>query len=174
MSTTAPDAADGFMDAVTVPTVKEFLEDLGSIRRGMLAALTVSSLADHLFHARPGVRGVTAEIGKLREDWAKRCSGFGLVRDVADAAKHAKLERKSAKLKDASGIQRTDMLLADGDGTLILFPIGDEPDAAPLIADVEVTISLPDGNRHLLSDCLKEATLFLQAQMGRLPAWPPP
>lgn len=173
MSTTAPDAADGFMDDVVVPTVKEFLEELGSVRRGMLAALTVSSLADYLFHARPGMRGGAVKVGALRESWAKQCPGFGLVRDVADAAKHVQLDRSSAKLKDVSGVQRTDVILLDGDGAVLLFPIGDEPDPAPLIIDAEVTAVLPDGSRHLLSDCLKEAVLFLQARMGRSPAWPP-
>ena len=46
------DRADWFLDEIVLPTVRDFLDEPLSIRRGMLAAVVVGSLPDYIFAER--------------------------------------------------------------------------------------------------------------------------
>ena len=91
-----------FLQEIVEPTVQEFLQDPTNPRRGMLAALAVNSLADHIAVAR-GLTEVQ-EQSEFRASLAGLHTNYGLVRDVADAAKHKTVGRKSASLIDIARI----------------------------------------------------------------------
>ncbi len=83
-----------FFNWVVKPTVSEFLSSPQDIRRGRLAAIVLNHMADYL--ALNGYEGhKRSEMDRLvkavREKLTARCPDFSLIRDIADATKHAKL-----------------------------------------------------------------------------------
>lgn len=83
------EAADFFTSTVE-PTVSEFLGDLKDVRRGRLAAIVLCHMADYLAAER------NIPISAVRDDLTKQCPEFSLIRDIADATKHARLSRKAS------------------------------------------------------------------------------
>lgn len=92
-----PASAVVFFTEVVEPTVLEFLNDGGSLRRGVLAALVLTHMADHLFHATPRTRPFDAEFETFKADLAGECGAVGLMLEVANATKHL-VRRKSDQL----------------------------------------------------------------------------
>jgi hypothetical protein len=178
MSATTSHSPDWFLDEVVQPTLDDFLLHRDCIRRGMLAALAVNSLADHIAVARSeqsgllslhprgatlpkkGRKGVREELTAFRRDLADRCGDFALVRDVADATKHARLDRDDAQVRDVSGVQHHVEVLVDRAGRPIVTCGG-----GPL-AISGVVVVLPDGSRHRLVKLLHGAVAFLREEMG--------
>ncbi len=179
MSATNSRSPDWFFDEVVQPTLDDFFLHRDCVRRGMLAALAVSSLADHIAVAEsersgllslhsPGAplpkgqrKKVFAELGDFRGGLAGRCGDFALVRDVADATKHARLDRDDARIKDVSGVRRNVEVVVGRDGRPIVTR-----DGSPL-ATGGVVVALPDGSRHLLAKLLDGAIASLRKEMGR-------
>ena len=179
MSTTTSRSPGWFHDEVVQPTLDDFFHHRDCIRRGMLAALAVNSLADHIAVAGsersgllslhpPGVplpKGerpkARSELDAFRRGLARRCRDFALVRDVADATKHARLDRDDAQIKDVSGVQRLVEPIMSRDGCPILLR-----DGSPLETG-GVVVALPDGSRHLLAKLLNGAVASLRTEMGR-------
>lgn len=176
------DAATGrspewFLVEIVQPTVEEFLRYRDCIRRGMLAALAVNSLADHIAVARsersglrslhpPGVvlqgkerRKVSDELAAFRARCAELCGDFALVRDAADATKHARLDRDDARIRDVSGVQRHVEVITGRDGCPISLRDGS------LLETGGVFVVLPDGTRHPLAKLLDGAVAFLRKEM---------
>lgn len=94
-------AADFFTSTIK-PTVAEFLANVWDIRRGRLAAIVLYHMADYL--ALEGYTGqdrkaMNERLDRLREELIAKCPDFALVRDIADATKHAKLSipKKTAR-----------------------------------------------------------------------------
>lgn len=157
----------------------DFLLHRNCIRHGMLAALSVSSLADHIAVAvseRSGLlslhplgatlpkkarREYFGELAAFRGGLANRCSDFALVRDVADATKHGRLDRDDAQIRDVSGVQRHVEPITGRDGCPILLG-----DGSPLETG-GVVVALPDGSRHRLVKLLNGAVASLRTEMGR-------
>jgi hypothetical protein len=179
MSATTSRSPDWFLDEIVQPTLDDYSLHRECIRRGMLAALAVSSLADHIAVAEskrsgllslhsPGAplpkgqrKKVFAELGDFRGGLAGRCGDFALVHDVADATKHARLDRDDARIKDVSGVQRHVEVVVGRDGRAIVMR-----DGSPL-ATGGVVVALPDGSRHLLAKLLDGAIASLRKEMGR-------
>jgi hypothetical protein len=179
MSATTSRSPDWFLNTVVRPTVDDFLLHRDCVRRGVLAALAISSLADHIavvVSERSGVLGlhpagatlpkkegkkVRDEIAAFRGGLAQRCYDFALVRDVADATKHARLDRDDAQIRDVSGVQRHVEPITDRDGCPILLRDGSTPMTGGVV------VALPDGSRHPLAILLVGAVTFLRTEMGR-------
>lgn len=94
-------AAD-FFNLIVKPTVAEFLANVRDIRRGRLAALVLYHMADYL--ALEGYTGqdrkvMNERLDRLREELIAKCPDFALIRDIADATKHAQLSipKKTAR-----------------------------------------------------------------------------
>lgn len=86
--------AANFFAWTVKPTVSEFLENPRDIRRGRLAAIVLNHMADYL--ALDGYVGhersdMDSRVKAVREELTARCPDFSLIRDIADATKHAKL-----------------------------------------------------------------------------------
>jgi hypothetical protein len=79
--------AKEFFTSTTEPTVTEFLDDIGSVRRGRLAAIVLYHVFDY-FQLENGIKRES-----LMKDLIKKCPEFVIVRDACDASKHARLDR---------------------------------------------------------------------------------
>jgi hypothetical protein len=79
-----------FFQTVVAPTVGEFLANDQSIRRGFLAAIVLSHMADY-WAADDG----HSDAHRVRTSVAGACPAFQLVWDVADAAKHQTLTKRT-------------------------------------------------------------------------------
>ncbi|WP_322628546.1 hypothetical protein [Halothiobacillus sp.] len=105
----ASEAADFFTWTVK-PTVSEFLVNPRDIRRGRLAAIVLNHMADYL--ALEGYVGherseMDRRVKAVREELTARCPDFSLIRDIADATKHAKLSvPKKGPPRDLSSSQQ--------------------------------------------------------------------
>lgn len=89
-----PSHAADFFASTVKPTVSEFLENVRDIRRGRLAAIVLYHMAD--YWALEGYTGQDRKImderlDKLREELIASHPDFLLIRDIADASKHAQL-----------------------------------------------------------------------------------
>jgi hypothetical protein len=101
----APNRAQAFFDTHVLPAVDEWRKYPDDIRLAMNAAVALNQMADHYWHAfaagepdrvlrTTSVQAFRGELGKQQPDWA-------LVRDVAEAHKHVKLDRPSRVLTSA-------------------------------------------------------------------------
>ena len=86
--------ASTFLSHTVEPTVLEFVNVPYDIRRGRLAAIVLYHMADHFaldgFASRER-KLMDREIEAARESVRSKSPEFALIRDVADASKHAKL-----------------------------------------------------------------------------------
>ncbi|MGN8160115.1 hypothetical protein ACS8Y6_04270 [Salinisphaera sp. RV14] len=113
-------AADFFASTVQ-PTVTEFLTDVGNTRRGRLAAIVLYHMADYL--ALAGYKGedrtvMRDRLDRLNAELITECPDFSLIKDIADASKHAQLSvpknsvrevSSSAQIKSSPGIFQTSL-----------------------------------------------------------------
>ena len=107
-----PDAA-AFLAHTVEPTVAEFEEAPYDIRRSRLAAIVLYHMADHFalhgFASRER-KLMDQEIEAARASLQAKCPAFVLIRDVADASKHAKLASSTKaprKLSSAEQLSAT-------------------------------------------------------------------
>lgn len=101
-----------FFTSTVKPTVNEYIENVRDIRRARLSAIVLYHLADYL--ALEGYTGKDRNkmgelIKEIRKELIAKCPEFSLIRDVADATKHAKLfvakrsERELSTSKQITG-----------------------------------------------------------------------
>lgn len=83
-----PSSAANFFNATVKPTVDEFFQSPLDIRRGRLAAIVLYHMADYwlIEHCQAGQK-----LQALHKTLIQECPDFVVVRDVADASKHATL-----------------------------------------------------------------------------------
>jgi hypothetical protein len=89
--------AKKFFTSTVKPTVTEFLGDIRDIRRGRLAAIVLSHMAD--YWAIQGYTGndrnvIDKRLDKLRVDLINDCPDFEIIWNIADATKHVRLTTK--------------------------------------------------------------------------------
>jgi hypothetical protein len=98
-------AAEFFLSTVR-PTAEEFLEDLRNIRRGRLAAIVLYHMADHA--ALEGYAGMEMKkrLDALQEELIAACPDFALIRDIADASKHARLHVRTTSPRQITTAQQ--------------------------------------------------------------------
>ncbi|WP_225210106.1 hypothetical protein [Xanthomonas bonasiae] len=105
--------ASTFLVYTVEPTVAEFEKEPYDIRRGRLAAIVLYHMADHFAldgfasHER---KLMDQEILNVRERVHATCPDFTIIRDVADASKHAKLapsRRAARQLSSAEQLSAT-------------------------------------------------------------------
>lgn len=92
MPTAGTSPAIDFFVSVVKPTVDEYLGDVLNVRRGRLAAIVLYHMADHaaLEKCAGNDRKVMDRlVEQLRAELVEACTDFALIRDIADASKHA-------------------------------------------------------------------------------------
>lgn len=94
-------AVDFFISTVK-PTAQEFLDDVRNVRRGRLAAIVLYHMADHA--ALEGYDGpaMNDRLAALKRELKEACPDFGLVCDIADASKHARLQVRAKTPRQVS------------------------------------------------------------------------
>lgn len=101
MSITLTNAND-FFDTHVLPNLEAWLNQPTDIRLAMNAVVSLYHMADHFWHAYESVDLSrvfgTTNSAKFRAELAQRDTHFAVVRDVAEAHKHMKLDRASRVL----------------------------------------------------------------------------
>jgi hypothetical protein len=95
-----------FFTSIVRPTVDEFLSDITDIRRGCLAAIVLYHVADYWDHENNQTK---KSLERLRQSLIKKYPEFAIIRDVADASKHAQLRQfkhNSRELSSSDQIKR--------------------------------------------------------------------
>ncbi|CCG41830.1 hypothetical protein [Magnetospirillum molischianum] len=86
--------AENFFRSTVKPTVEEFLSDPLNLRRGRLAAIVLYHMADY-WVAKRNEGGDKKDnkncLEKLHKQLIAECQEFNIIRDIADASKHARL-----------------------------------------------------------------------------------
>lgn len=93
MANNTIDPALAFFHEMVEPTVEEFLANPQDKRRGCLACLVLSSMADHYYQSRPAPVDGHTDVHFFRRSLGTATWAFGQVLGVANATKHV-LRRK--------------------------------------------------------------------------------
>lgn len=92
------------------PALEAWRADPTDIRLAMIAAVSLYHEADHYWvsYSKIDSRRVfgTTSSGLFRAELAKQCGDFALLRDVAEAHKHMKLDRPTRVVTNASQTAR--------------------------------------------------------------------
>ncbi|WP_278620820.1 hypothetical protein [Ectopseudomonas oleovorans] len=123
------------------PTVKEFINSPNSLRRGLLAALILNHMIDHLAQENePAADRITMNerVKAKRNEIIGACHEFQFIWDVADSIKHAKLTAKKSR-EVSSSSQLT------GSAGLFQAPFGEGvfSDAVEIFAVVDNGLEKP-------------------------------
>ena len=84
-----PSGSADFFHTVVQPTVTEFIDAPGDVRLARLAAITLYHMADYW---REEHRASYSSLNDLHAELIAECESFKMIRDIADASKHAKLD----------------------------------------------------------------------------------
>lgn len=98
-----------FLELVVYPNRRDWAADHGNVRLSFNCIASVDALAARIFHwlaqtAPSFVQGVNDD-SKYREELAKRSSDFRLLRDLAKAQKHGKLDRGQPLVSTANQVR---------------------------------------------------------------------
>lgn len=151
-----------FFNNVVEPTVDEYLARPEDIRRGRLAAIVLNHMVDY-WHVDTGEDKNTIH-AVLRADTPipnhPGYSAAGIIRDLADASKHAKLDRKKPppQLTDAGQVKRYYI------GAWNTAPFNTVPWGGQQAVDVRV--ELDDGNVFLLANAIRIVTNAWRNKLG--------
>jgi hypothetical protein len=144
MSRIVSQSAQDHFDSRAAPAYSAFLR-LKSRENAIAAAVASWEMRDHL-------RGGT---GKVEFDQAlfKSCPELQLIRDIAEASKHAELARSDVKV---SGISGTGSI---GGEATIISPLG----SLQMVPPCTLQIDLKDGSSRMMEDVLATVAKFLRA-----------
>ena len=127
------------------------------IRLAMNAAVALNQMADHYWHGYasvdPGRVFNTSSAGAFRAELAKRNPEFALLRDVAEAHKHVKLDRPGRAVTSAQ--QSSVGTTGFGEAGFGEGPFGGGP---------SIVVVLDDGSKRYLS-AVADEVLKLWATM---------
>lgn len=97
--------ASEFFETHVLPALKEWRADETSERLGMALAVVLNQTADRYFHSfplrDPKLLSATNP-GELRTKLTTRNASLALIRDVAEAHKHFKLDRSHREVTNAT------------------------------------------------------------------------
>jgi hypothetical protein len=135
-----------FFNSTVIPTVNEFFNHEYDIRRARIAAIVLYHVADYWFDEN---KKNYKKLGELHKYLIEECSDFLLIRDLADASKHAKLDVQKnipRKLSSSDQVSRSPGLFDApfGEGlfseAVTVFAImddGDKKQVSPAIKSVQ-------------------------------------
>ncbi|WP_258531646.1 hypothetical protein [Xanthomonas oryzae] len=146
-------AAAAFLAHTVEPTVAEFEKAPYDIRRGRLASIVLYHMADHF--ALDGFTGndrklMDQKIEAARAAVQAKAPQFVLIRDVADASKHAKL---ASSKKAARQLTSTEQVSATPGLFQAPFGYGVFAEAAQVLVTLDdgTTLPLPPAVRAVLA-----------------------
>ncbi|RCN59110.1 hypothetical protein [Acidiferrobacter thiooxydans] len=160
-----------FFDNVVKPSVDEYLARPEDIRRGRLAAIVLNHMVDYWC-----VDTASGDTRKEREAALEDAraalradtpipshpgySAADIIRDLADASKHAELTRKNPQpqLTHAGQVKRHYI------GALGTAPLGMVPGG--MLKPVDVRVTLDDGKSFILSYVIRKVTDAWRNKLG--------
>lgn len=144
------DGAAMFFHEIVEPTVAEFLSQTDDKRRGCLACLSLSAMADHYFHARPEGREGCSDANRFRWKVGEINWAVGQVNGVANATKHVERRQGRVGYQDVSSQQITVGNLRVG------WPVN----------GTQIIIEVEHGNLWLLSQLVEVAMTFWRNRLA--------
>ena len=146
-----------FFLMIVQPTVLEFLESPGDIRKSYLSAIVLNHLVDYwvLENTESSERYRTSsEINQAREHLSSICPDVDLIRDVADTSKHAEL-RNDDRAPHSSTQIKVDPSLFNA------------PFRQGVFAGAQrVFVILPDGTRRNLEQAVRSVFTMWEKKLS--------
>lgn len=140
-----PSIAKDYFNLMAKPTVEDFINNPHDLRRGLLSALILNHMVDHLAQEDEIATErciMNKRVNFKRREMLNDCPDFQLIWDIADATKHAKLANQKRKVSASSQISSTPGLFYApfGEGTFgeavvvyAVFKDGEEKPLLPVI-----------------------------------------
>lgn len=152
--------ARDFLDQVVTPTVDEFYNNYGDLRHAFLAVAVVDMLAAQIFHDlevkdNQTVQNISDD-SDYRGNLSQTNKDFCLLRDVAKAHKHVKLNRGTPLVdgSDQTSVKSLGWGVARwGEGRW-----GSPP---------QVVVATNSGEYRVVETIIKKSLEFLKAEMNR-------
>lgn len=159
MNNVSANRAKTFLDTHVLPNVSEWRKSALDLRLAMNAAVSLNQMADYFWHqffeSEPDRVFAKSDVGAFRRELATRHPSFGLIRDVADAHKHLKLNRNDRVLTSAG--QTVLGSLGFGEAEYGLGSFG---------GSEEVVIELDSGQRRHFSGILEDVVAMWEAMLS--------
>lgn len=136
-------AAQDFFDTHLAPNHATWLASPLDLRLAMNAILSLYHMADHFWHSfsqsDPNRIFQTPNSSLFRTEMAKRYNHFAILRDIAEAHKHMRLDRPTKTLTESkqTGVGTTGW----GEGDFGTGPYGGVP---------SIVVQLDDNSKHHL------------------------
>lgn len=146
-----------FLDQVVAPNLDEFQKQFDQLRPAFNAVMAVDALAAHIFYWRRdemAASGLPKNDLEYRNELAERNAEFNLVRDIAKAQKHVRLERGTPLLSTA--VQVSAGTMGWGEGGYGEGPYG---------GGIQVVVTLDDSSRRSVEAIATSALEFLKSEM---------
>lgn len=148
-----------FLDQVVAPNLDEFQNQFDQLRPAFNAVMAVDALAAHIFYwlkDEMAVPGLPKNDLEYRHELAERNAAFKLVRDMAKAQKHVRLERGTPSLSTAAQVAAGNM--GWGEGGYGEGPYG---------GGMQVVVTLDGGYRRSVEAIVTSGLEFLKQEMDR-------
>ncbi len=95
-----PSNSKEYFSLMVEPTVNEFISAPHDLRRGLLAALVLNHMVDHLAQENELATDrskMNERVKAKRDDILSACNEFQFIWDIADSIKHAKLSTRNTR-----------------------------------------------------------------------------
>jgi hypothetical protein len=147
-----------FLDGIVIPNIDDFKADFSSFRHAHNAISSVDALAAHLYWwlKNNGIKMVAKDDSCYRNELAKQNSDFSLLRDIAKAQKHVKLERGKPTVSQASQVESKQ--LGWGEGSYGQGHVGGVQ---------QVVVADNDNMLHYIEEILDSSIDFLKSEMHK-------
>jgi hypothetical protein len=155
-------APTNFLETVVRPNIAEFHANFSDVRRAYNAVSALDALAAHVYTwAKTKELLAVTKVGddtQFRTELAKRDKNFALLRDIAKAQKHVRLNRGEPLVTDASQVHARPVCYSEGG-------YGSGRFSGPPQVVVEV-----DGVLLYVEAIVDQALSFLEAEISRFDA----
>jgi hypothetical protein len=152
-----------FLKDVVEPNLSAFVAEDDDIRLAFNAVASVDALAAHVFwwgkdYAPAAVAGIKQDTD-YRETLATLNSDFRLLRDIAKAQKHVRLERGNPEVKEAANV--SSRAVGFGEGPWSHGKWGGPP---------QVVVDTDAGEMRYVSQLVRAGLTFLEGELSRVRA----
>ncbi len=144
-----------FLESVVLPNMDEFSKG-DDLRRAFNAIAAVDALAAHISQ---NVSPQEKDDSRFRQNLADKNEDFKLVRDMAKAQKHVRLDRGNPVLKEADRIKLRSLGWGEGEWGAGLW--GGSP---------QVVVEMDSGETQIVGAVLERALAFLKTIIPPTPA----
>lgn len=150
-----------FLEKTVLPNITEYKQDVSSERHAYNAISSLDALAAHMYEWGKECGDTEAlaatDDSHYRTSLAKRNMAFRLLRDVAKAQKHVRLERHDPIVTDISQINSRPIGFGEGG-----YGEGRFGGGAQVVVDIDPT------RPEYVETILDQALTFLETEMVRL------